>query len=212
MGKRKKTILSKKSKKNGKEPKIIVDISSDKERPIYSKSKDTKDNRKEKESKNSKKTVLKTRELNNKRYKKGDLVFAKFPGYPHWPARIIKKISDKEGFDVFFYGTHENYVLKGEKLYDYATNFNKFGISTREPKFKKALDEISTDPDKHYNEKLKFLEWKDTFQESKIVEERDIKKKELLEKQEEENNNSQAYNPGMVPEIQEVRREIKYKK
>ena len=39
-----------------------------------------------------------------------DLVFAKMKGYPHWPAKVIKKwrkLNSDLVYQVIFYGTYE---------------------------------------------------------------------------------------------------------
>ena len=51
----------------------------------------------------------------------GDLIWAKMPGYPHWPARIDvpapdEKIPPKK-FAISFFGTHETAVICGPKIY-----------------------------------------------------------------------------------------------
>jgi len=132
-------------------------------------------------------------------YKRGDLVFAKLPGYPHWPGRIIDKISKEKGFDVFFYGDHSTYIVPGERLYDYEVNLEKYGNSNKSRQsiqnrqIKHALEEISTDPDTYYNGALRALEYKESFQDQLKMVEDYIKeqedKKTQIEQDHDINNN-----------------------
>ena len=78
----------------------------------------------------------------------GDLIWAKMPGYPHWPARIDvpapdEKIPPKK-FAISFFGTHETAVMWAKNLLPYEENRDRFSTNSKRPRrgFKEALAEI----------------------------------------------------------------------
>jgi len=81
-------------------------------------------------------------------FKYGDRVFAKVRGYPPWPARVdgITEVQGKNRFHVFFYGTYEVAQVKGEDLFCYEDNKEKFGKPQKRKGFKEGLWEIENRP------------------------------------------------------------------
>jgi len=81
-------------------------------------------------------------------FKYGDRVFAKVRGYPPWPARVdgITEVQGKNRFHVFFYGTYEVAQVKGEDLFSYQDNKDKFGKPQKRKGFKEGLWEIENRP------------------------------------------------------------------
>ena len=81
-------------------------------------------------------------------FQPGDLVFAKFPGYPHWPSIIAKVDEDKslkaKRYDVFFFGTYAYAHLAVENIWPYEENKERFGKPRVRKYFNESLVEIQT--------------------------------------------------------------------
>uniref|UniRef100_A0A3P8TJ19 PWWP domain-containing protein n=1 Tax=Amphiprion percula TaxID=161767 RepID=A0A3P8TJ19_AMPPE len=76
-------------------------------------------------------------------FKAGDLVFAKMKGFPHWPARVPKRIP------VFFFGTHQIFLkssLPPENVVPYIGNKMKYGSGVRIKGFAEGMWEIQNTP------------------------------------------------------------------
>lgn len=80
-------------------------------------------------------------------YSAGDLIFAKVPGYPAWPARINKlpegTVIPPGKFPIFFYGTHETAFLAPKDICPYEEFKELFGKPLKRPWFNVGLHELA---------------------------------------------------------------------
>ena len=87
-------------------------------------------------------------------YKTGDKVWAKLPGYPHWPGRVEEPKNMRERkkippgyFLIFFYGTHETAIMARNELFDWNDENNKMWFAERDTVyFTDSLWEVENDP------------------------------------------------------------------
>uniref|UniRef100_A0AAQ4QHF6 PWWP domain-containing protein n=1 Tax=Gasterosteus aculeatus aculeatus TaxID=481459 RepID=A0AAQ4QHF6_GASAC len=79
----------------------------------------------------------------------GDLVFAKMKGFPHWPARVrpraVKVTPLCKRVLVFFFGTHQMYVLL-KNIVPFVGNKMKYGCGVRSKGFSEGMWEIQNTP------------------------------------------------------------------
>eukprot|EP00117_Sycon_ciliatum_P033605 scpid81972/ scgid5333/ Lens epithelium-derived growth factor len=79
------------------------------------------------------------------KYRKGDLVWAKMKGYPHWPARVDDASNDRR-MQIFFFGTHETGWLGSKCLLRYEEHKAKYARPLKTSRFMEGLIEIEKDP------------------------------------------------------------------
>lgn len=86
-------------------------------------------------------------------FKKGDRVFAKIKGFPHWPARIETVNSVKKKFEVVFYGTYQKNVLKWDAILPFNEDTKRVHGQKKQKSFVDAMAEIEQDDAKSSKKK-----------------------------------------------------------
>ena len=87
-------------------------------------------------------------------FKTGDKVWAKLPGYPHWPGRVeeAKNVRERKKIPpgyylIFFYGTHETAIMATHELFQWNDENNKMWFAERDTVyFTDSLWEVENDP------------------------------------------------------------------
>lgn len=82
--------------------------------------------------------------MTSKVFSPGDLVWAKFPGFPPWPARVLQceQKRGKPNYTVEYFGSKETGNVKHDEIDDYYEKRERFGKSKRVKGFNEAVDEV----------------------------------------------------------------------
>ncbi|CAL2029182.1 unnamed protein product [Caenorhabditis brenneri] len=74
----------------------------------------------------------------------GDLVWAKFPGFPPWPAKVVQKDQkrSKMNYTVEYFGSKETGNVKSDEVEDYYEKRERYAKSKRVKGFNEAVEEI----------------------------------------------------------------------
>ncbi|PIC51735.1 hypothetical protein B9Z55_002128 [Caenorhabditis nigoni] len=80
----------------------------------------------------------------SKTFNPGDFVWAKFPGFPPWPAEVLQfeLKRGKPNYTVRYFGSKEEGVVKFDEVDDYYEKRERFGKSKRVKGFDQAVEEI----------------------------------------------------------------------
>lgn len=82
------------------------------------------------------------------KFSSGDKVFAKVRGYPPWPARVeglADETPNKMRYHIYFYGTGETAVVKGEDICSFVENKTRLGKPKKHKNFTEALIQIEAE-------------------------------------------------------------------
>lgn len=82
--------------------------------------------------------------MSSKTFKKGDLIWAKFPGFPPWPAEVLQ-IEEKRGkpsYTVKYFGSKDIGIVKYDEVDDYYEKRERFGKPKRIRGFNEAVEEV----------------------------------------------------------------------
>ena len=72
-----------------------------------------------------------------------ELVFAKMKGFPFWPAKVIKRIPEKNEYYVRFFGDfHENWTIGEDSIKPIDSTLQQLKISKPSPPLNAALKEL----------------------------------------------------------------------
>ncbi|KAF1770635.1 hypothetical protein GCK72_002455 [Caenorhabditis remanei] len=88
--------------------------------------------------------------MSSKTFHPGDFVWAKFPGFPPWPARVMhcEQKRGKAHYTVEYFGSKEIGNVKYDEVDDYYEKRERFAKSKRVKGFNEAVDEIESIIDK----------------------------------------------------------------
>lgn len=84
--------------------------------------------------------------MTSRTFNLGDLVWAKFPGFPPWPAKVtqLEQKRNKMNYTVEYFGTKEIGNVKFDEVDDYYEKRERFAKPKRVKGFNEAVEEIES--------------------------------------------------------------------